>query len=128
MVDDFAEFYDLSIDLNDVVTDMLWRLCSRTDGPLKAGERVPVLTDNAYEIVAEEWDKATALLKDEVVMAILDRYYRGIIDAGENKEELKDHFGWDYPDWKAPIAKEEYVGKGKITSRPAYNDESFELI
>lgn len=130
MVDDFSDFYGLSINLNDVITDVLWGLCFRTDRPvkLKAGEKVPILTDDAYEIVAEEWDKATALLKDEVVMAILDKYYRGIIDAGENKGELKEHFGWDYPDWEAPIAKEEYLGRGEITSRPAYNDESFELI
>ena len=87
MVDDFAEFYDLSIDLKDLIAEVLWGLSFRTDGPvkLKAREKVPVLTDDAYEIVAEEWDKATALLKDEVVMAILDKYYRGIINAGENK-------------------------------------------
>lgn len=129
MVIDFVDFYDLSIDLDDVVGSVLRNLCFSKEGVLDFPEGdIPVLKDDAYERVAAEWDNVTAMLKDSVVMAVLDYYYRGIVDAGEYKEELKEHFGWEYPDWKAPIAKEEYAGKGEITSRPAYNDESFDLI
>lgn len=128
MLIDFVDFYDLGIDLDDVVSGMLRNLCFFGDGIVESSGAVPVLKGDAYERVVAEWDNATAILKDSVVMAVLDYFYRGIVDAGEYKEELKEHFGWDYPDWKAPIAKEEYVGKGKITSRPAYNDDDFELI
>ena len=129
MVIDFVDFYKLGIDLDDVVGTVLRNLCFSDDGIVKFPEGdVPVLKDDAYERVAAEWDNVTAMLKDEFVMAVLDYYYRGIVDAGEYKDELREHFGWEYPDWKAPIAREEYAGKGEITSRPAYNDDDFELI
>ena len=107
MVIDFADFYDLGIDLDDVVGTVLRNLWFSDDGIVKFPKGdVPVLKDDAYERVAVEWDNVTAMLKDE----------------------LREHFGWEYPDWKAPIAREEYAGKGEITSRPAYNDDDFKLI
>ena len=122
---DFVKFYELDkpIHLQNLVRRIyreLWdkqnEICVRVEG-----YKHPVLTEDAYDIIAEIFDKENYQLRLHICMAFLDYFYRDIINPGDNRPELEDFFGWEYPDWDDDLPEEVYFKHNdeKMT-RPAF--------
>lgn len=124
MSKDFNKFYEINQRyLDNLTRSMRIDLWDRQDEICyhAKGYKYPVLTPDAYDIIEETFDKEIARLREDVCMAFLDSYYRDIIDPGEWREDLREHFGWDYDDWENDLADEVYFDHNhERMTRPSY--------
>jgi hypothetical protein len=125
----FADFYQINDKngrcryIDNLVQHMLLELWDKQDKVCyhDKDHKYPVLAEDAYEVIAKAFDKSVNHLREHVCMAFLDYYYRDVIDPGENRKDLEEYFGLEYPDWEDDLPKEVYIKHNhKRMTRPAF--------
>jgi hypothetical protein len=123
---DFAKFYGLDgYDMNSLILLARNEVYMRND-VTTMGEHYPQLSPQAGDIIFDTVMDNFKNIAADITLAIMDELYRGIIDPGENREELETHFGWDYPDWEDDLGLDVYVEHNHPNmTRPAFNEDYF---
>lgn len=120
---DFAQFYSIVADdslavdiINNIVDVMMIDLFNKQELVCDRLEtsKYPVLSDNAYDVISAALDDAIGDLKYEVVMGLLDMFYRNVINPSTNRAELESYFNQDYPDWEDDLTLDDYVNHKRI--------------
>lgn len=125
----FVDFYQINDKdghcryMDNLVQHMLRELWDKQDKICyyDKDHKYPVLAEDAYDVIAEAFDESIHHLRWHVCMAFLDYYYRDIIDPGENRKDLEEYFGWNYPDWEEELPEEVYFERNhERMIRPAF--------
>lgn len=122
---DFVKFYELNEsyikNLIRRIKEDIWVRQEEITYSDRSKSKYPILTEDAYDIIAEAFDKNVYNLRYAVVMSIMDWLYRDIIDPGENRYELEEYFGWKYPDWDNNLPQSVYFERDdEKQTRPAF--------
>lgn len=122
---DFVKFYELNEsyieNLIRCIKEDIWVRQEEITYSDRSKSKYPILTEGAYDVIAKAFDENIYNLRYAVVMSIMDWLYRDIIDPGENRKELEEYFGWEYPDWENDLPKEVFFEHNhERMTRPAF--------